>query len=240
MPILRDWKISLSIDQVLRAQGVTPQAMERFARQRDVAAQALALGLALVEPAVAYRQFKVKAVHHERLVLSDGTGLTDEKPALLGKGIVRLLAPARQVVILACTIGGALENLAAAMLPANQALGLALDALGSAAVQALIEQACAYFGEQAAGRDWQATVPFSPGMPDWPVDHGQEQIFALLNGAEPLSDLAGIRLMLSGRMAPQKSISAAIGLGPEVDGSGRVCDYCSIRQTCRHQDQYIK
>jgi len=75
-------------------------------------------------------------------------------------------------------------------------------------------------------------------MEGWPADLGQEQIFTLLNHAGGLAGQAGVSLSSSGMMTPQKSISAVLGLGPEVDGSGRVCDYCSIQNTCRHKDTY--
>jgi hypothetical protein len=75
-------------------------------------------------------------------------------------------------------------------------------------------------------------------MPDWPAGPGQQGLLAVLDGAEPLSAQAGIVLSSSGMLIPQKTITAAMGLGPEVDGSGQVCDYCSARQTCRYKDTY--
>jgi hypothetical protein len=39
-------------------------------------------------------------------------------------------------------------------------------------------------------------------------------------------------------MVPLKSLSMVLGSGPEVDNSGRVCDYCTLKNSCRYQDHY--
>ncbi len=227
MPVLKEWNIQIDVDRILTAQGADPAVIR--ARNPNLVAvteRALAEGLPLIEPVVAYRQLKIKKVNHERLILSeDGT--------LSGKTIGRVLAPAQQVVVMVCTIGSLLENFSSAVLPTDPVYGLALDSLGSAAVETLVVSACAYFGNQAAALGMQATIPLNPGMEGWPAERGQMEIFKLLDPAE-----AGVRLTPSGMMIPQKSLSLVIGLGEEVGSQGRVCDYCSLRATCRYQDQY--
>jgi hypothetical protein len=39
-------------------------------------------------------------------------------------------------------------------------------------------------------------------------------------------------------MIPRKSLSMVVGLGSDMERSGRACDYCSMQETCRYQDHY--
>jgi hypothetical protein len=112
---------------------------------------------------------------------------------------------------------------------------LALDGVGSAAVEALANAACRYFEEQAAGEGWQTSIPLSPGMIDWPLVEGQPQIFHLLEN-EPLE----VELTNSYIMLPRKSLTMVLGAGPEMTAAGRTCDFCSLREVCRYQDHYAK
>lgn len=230
MPLLNDVDLNnIDIDQILRSQAADPaEIRERSPRLVEIAQRALDEGLPLIEPHVAYRELRVKSLNHERLLLSGGGTLT-------GKLIAKQLGPAREVVVMVCTIGELLEKYASAVLPVDPSFGLALDALGSAAIENLVVAACAYFGTQAKSRDMQATIPLNPGMQGWPVDRGQQQIFALIDPAE-----AGVRLTSSGMMIPQKSLSLVIGFGEDVGEGGRICDYCSIRNNCRYQETYVE
>jgi hypothetical protein len=131
------------------------------------------------------------------------------------------------------TIGSGLETLSSSMLQSDPALGLALDGLGSSAVEALVEAACGRFAHEAEADGLKAGIPLNPGIETWPLEKGQVQIFALIDPAQ-----IGIEVTSAGMMYPQKSLSAVIGIGEEIDPAGRVCDFCSLRDTCRYQDQY--
>ncbi len=227
MPVLKEWKLNINVDEVLRAQGADPAVMRsRHPALAAVAERALAEGLPLIEPTLAYRRLRVKSVQHGRLLMVGGGVLS-------GKLILQNLAPAEEVVVMLGTIGGLLEQYAAAMLAADPVYGLALDSLGSVAIENLVVAACSYFGAGAAERNLHTTIPLNPGLEGWPVDKGQAQIFALLDPAE-----AGIQLTSAGMMIPQKSLSVVIGVGENVGQGGRVCDYCGMRNTCRYQDEY--
>lgn len=227
MPILLDLPLSLDPDRILRAQGANPEVVcARSPKLFELAQRALDLGAPLLEPVVAYREFKIKSMQHERLILSDGGSLA-------GKTIMRLLAPAKRAVVMVCTVGLQVENLAHALLPGDPGLGMALDGLGTAAVEALTVAACSHFSTLAAAQGLQTTLPLSPGMEGWPTEAGQKQIFRLVPPEE-----AGIELTSAGMMSPQKSLSLVLGIGEELEEPGRVCDYCAQRLTCRHQDTY--
>jgi hypothetical protein len=100
-------------------------------------------------------------------------------------------------------------------------------------VEALANAACLYFERLAMDGGLQASIPLSPGMVDWPVSDGQPQVFKLLG--EAASD---VQLTPSYIMVPQKSLTMVMGIGADVKSSGRTCDYCSMRNTCRYQEHY--
>jgi hypothetical protein len=227
MPVLTDLNLQLSVDQILKTEGVDPEvARAKNPALVSIAERALQTGFPLIEPVVAYRSLKVKSVKHERVMLEDAGVLT-------GKLVALHLGPAQQAVVMVCTIGRALESYASAVLPDDPAYGFALDALGTVAVEALTVAACRNFGEIGAAEGLQTTLPLSPGMDGWNTARGQAQIFALVEPKE-----AGVELTDSGMMVPQKSLAFVIGLGEEVQNNGRICDYCSLRWSCRYQDQY--
>lgn len=225
--ILTEWKIDLDVDAVLRGQGADPAII----RQRkpvlvEIAAQALDEGTPLLHPHVAHREFGVDGLRHERLALEGGGWLT-------GPLIARHLGPAQRVIVMVCTIGPELEETIGRAMRSDVARGLALDGLGSAAVEMLANQVCHRFEEQAHAVGLETTIPLSPGMIGWAVDEGQPQIFSLLDTSE-----IGVTLADSGMMLPRKSLSMALGIGADMGQAGRTCDYCAVRETCRYQSHY--
>lgn len=227
MAQLSGLSISLQVDNILRAQGVDPvAARERSPKLVAIASKALQTGLPLIDPRVAYRSLPVHGIAHNRISLEGAAPLT-------GGLLSEHLAGAHEVVILLGTIGPALETHASAVYPGNGPLGLALDALGTAAVDALIKAACTHFNSLARQRGLSATIPLSPGMEGWDIAAGQKQLFSVLAPSE-----AGITITAGGMMKPQKSLTALIGLGDEPATGARSCDYCTVRATCRYQDQY--
>lgn len=222
MPILRDLELNLSADDILRAQGGDPASIRaRRPQFVEIAEQALAEGLPLLQPTVLYQRFQIKSLVHDRLLL-DGGGV------LSGPLIRQHLAGASQVAVVASTIGPDLEKRAA--VASDWTYGLALDGVGSAAAEALAEAACHRLEEMGAREGLKATTPINPGLVGWPVLEGQQEIFGLLDGQE-----IGMTLLPTGLMLPQKSISFVIGLGIGIVSGGGTCDYCGMRERCRYR-----
>lgn len=227
MPLLKDLELELDAHQVLRAQGADPAAVaERRPALLETAGRALKEGLPLLEPRVLYRELSVRSVDHERLYFAGGTILS-------GPFISRHLAPARKVVIILCTIGGELEKQAMEITSANMVYGLALDGVGSAAVEALANLTCRHFEVLSEKEGMQSTIPFHPGMSDWPVEEGQPQIFGLLD-----AKIVGVELTSSFMMVPRKSLTMLIGIGPGIRSAGSACDYCSMKDTCLYREHH--
>ncbi len=226
MQVWRDWQLDLDVDQVLRGQGADPQIVRaRRPSLVDVAARALTEGQPLLAPVVGYRELPVVEMRHERLTLDGGQ--------LAGPLITQHLAAAEQVWVIVCTIGGALDALLGSIMNDDPVFGLALDGLGSAAVEALAAAACRRIEAGAAELGRQVSLPLSPGMIGWPVVEGQAQVFGLIDAGE-----AGISLTSGRMMVPRKSLSMVLGTGEKLSVAGKACDYCSLQETCRYQDHY--
>lgn len=226
MALLSHWDLDLSTDDVLRGQGADPVVIRsRRPALVAVAERALEAGLGLLQPRVAFTRLRVTGLRHERLTLDGGL--------LQGPLIAQHLGAAEQVIVMVCTIGERIDAEVARYMEDDPSFALALDGLGSAAAEALAAAACHGFEVEAAGTGLKASLPLSPGMIDWPVPEGQEQIFALVDAAE-----AGVHLTQGGMMVPRKSLSLVLGLGPELEAAGSACAYCSLQATCRYQDHY--
>ncbi len=225
MPALENLELDFDVDAVLRGQGAEPAILRaRRPALVDLAEKALHEGLPLVQPKVAYRSFQVQELRHERLIFAGGGQLS-------GKLVAQHLGQAREVYVLLCSIGFDLERYAEETWNTSAVYSLALEGAGSAAVEALANAACRRLDEQAIQRGWKSSIPLSPGMTDWPVEDGQPQIFNLLAGEELEVSLTPSYIML-----PKKSLTMVIGMGPDMNSSGRPCDYCNLNRVCRYQN----
>jgi hypothetical protein len=235
MPVIKEWTLELNADHILRAQGAEPAAIRaRKPGLVEIAEWALQEGRPLMQPTVLFQEIRVQGLKHERLELENPEN-PEIRRGLTGSLIAQHLGPAEHIVVLVCTIGETLENIAAELMTTDPLLGWAMDGLGSAATESLATMACNQIEASAAEAGKQTTLPLSPGMIGWPVDRGQEQIFALL-GDKPAQ--IGIKINSSSMMTPRKSLSMVLGVGTNVGNTGRTCDYCSVSSTCKYQNHY--
>jgi len=177
-----------------------------------------------MEPVILYDLFPVEEVHPGEVVLKE--------VRLRSKGLAKLWAPAQEVALILCTIGPALDEQVSAHFVASDPLrGLVLDAIGTAALEELAEEACRLIAEVAKGKGWEASAPLSPGNLDWGLE--EQRVFFDLLPAEGI----GLRLRESYQMTPLKTLSLAMGLGGEVLPSieESPCTYCSLSRTCRYR-----
>ncbi|NJD57785.1 MAG: hypothetical protein C3F13_04805 [Anaerolineales bacterium] len=220
--------LAYDVDAVLRGQGADPAVLRaRRPALVEIAERARQESLSLLAPRVVYREYTVAGVQHERLLLGESKRLESSL-------LARQLAPATKVIILLATIGDELEECVSKIWEADMVYALALDGAGSGAVEALANAACRYFEKKALEEGLQASIPFSPGMVNWSVAEGQPQIFELLG-----EDGSIVSLTPSFVMIPRKSLTMVMGLGTNLDSSGRTCDFCTMRATCRYQDHYL-
>jgi hypothetical protein len=218
-----DWQLSMTVDDILRGQGASPEVIRQRKPSLMMAAERARVdGLSLLHPVALTCAALVREYRHERILLEGGGNLT-------GPLVTRHLIGAQQVVAAVCSIGLELEEVVTHLLGEDPLYALALDGLGNAAVEILAQQVCGHIAEKVQSEGLQASTPLSPGSPDWPVEIGQPQIFSLIDPS-----LASIRLTSGGMMLPKKSMSFIVGLGHEMS-QANLCEVCSLQETCRYQ-----
>ena len=231
MPILDKWDIQLTTDQVLRAQGSDPDVIRsRRPNLVKYTEEAILRGQPLLQPRVLYEKYQVKCLTHERLELIIPNS-NQGRYYLSGPLIAQQLARTQSIIAMVCTIGSDLDECVSSLFKIEPMLGLALDGVGSAAVELLAIQACNYIEKKVNDDGYNTTIPLNPGMIGWPVDIGQPQLFSLLDSEE-----IHVSLTDSCMMVPNKSLSLVIGIGTDVSILGTVCDYCSLNSICRYQN----
>lgn len=219
MPFVTDFEISLEAPQVLRGQGIDdPQRASSGAVA--VAQQVLGEAQSLLAPAAMYVIVPVHAFRHQTVVL-DG-GATFEGPL-----VAQALAGATEVALAVCTIGAALEERSQAQFAAGDSLqALALDGAANAAVGAVSMAVLSRICDEASARGLATGMRASPGQEGWPIQQ-QRVLFGLVPAGE-----IGVCLTDTCLMLPRKSVSFAIGLGPQMRPDAVACDFCSKRERC--------
>jgi hypothetical protein len=227
MPIISSgWELEIKVEDVLFAQAADAAVLSRRSpRLIEVVEKAIEDAHGLLSPMVAYKVIEVESFQNEMLTLHGGF-------ILVNPLFTELMTNVRSVIIMVCTIGGALECVASTSADEDITYSFALDSVGSVAVDQLSTLACRYFESQMNIKGWQTTIAITPGMIGWDLQEGQNQVFGIL------ADLNhGVKLTASGLMIPLKSVSMMIGAGPEVKHGGLSCDYCELKDRCQFQKQ---
>ena len=216
MPIIRDIRLRLHLDRILRREGLPKNISPNPSIQKVIleTLKNIEQG-SLLSPAVAYEIFPVEKIINE-----------------VDTPIASLISGAREVAAAVCTIGNNLEMRVKNYIDINEPLSaLIMDGIGSAAVDILSEKACNIIASAASSRGYMAGSPISPGMQGLPITN-QKHLFDLIPAGE-----IGVTLTDSGTMIPLKSVSMIMGLGFEMKRWKRVevCATCHLRNTCPHR-----
>src|SRR4030042_1051326 len=148
MPILDKWDLILTPDEVRRAQAADPETIRvRRPALVRVTEEAITRGKPLLQPKVLYKKYRVDRFIHDRLELEHPCG-ENGSFYLSGQLIGQHLAKAQEVILMLCTIGSELDNTVSSLFKLNPVDAVALDGVGSAAVEMLAIQACNHFEKQ--------------------------------------------------------------------------------------------
>lgn len=120
--------------------------------------------------------------------------------------LAKNLSGCGQAVLFAATLGAEEDLLRRRAGVDSPARALVLDAMGSAAIEALCDALCGGWARENPGL--RLRPRFSPGYGDLPLDF-QARLLAFLDSGRK----AGITLSETLLMVPQKSVSAIVGLG---------------------------
>ncbi len=148
---------------------------------------------------------------------------------LRGKDISEHLDGCFGAALLCATLGSGADDLLRRVQSEDMAKALVCDALASAAV----EQVCDEAENEIRSRfpDKFTTWRFSPGYGDFPIDC-QKDFLAAVNAQRAV----GVCLSRGGLLTPTKSVTAVIGLSDRpVPAKRRGCASCAIREKCLYR-----
>jgi len=226
---MKNWLVddlNITVDSVLRGQGADPDIIRsRSPRLIAIAEKALDSVINLIEPVVIIKEYEVTDYRHNGLELDGGIKISG--PVVTGH-----LIGASYLSVVVCTVGPKIDAYALDIMDEDIVLGLAIDGVGSAAVESLANAVCRKIELEAASEGNQTTIPLSPGMIGWGIEEGQPLIFDLIN-----EDEIDVSLTSHNVMVPRKSLSMILGIGPNINSGERICDYCIMSETCRYKDQ---
>jgi hypothetical protein len=226
MALLRGWRFSLETDDVLAGQGLEPsRARTGHLPLVEAASEALAFGLPLLAPAVVCQALTSP---HEQAWKALAAG----HPA--DAGGCGQVTDAGQVIAAVCTVGEALERASAEAMADEPLLGLALDGLGTAAVEALADGVCRYCEALLPAGAPRASVRMSPGV-GLPLAEGQRIIFGAVDAAA-----IGVTINEGSQMRPAKSLSMLVAIGETHAPAPRPCAACDMRGRCRYQTLAVR
>ena len=139
-----------------------------------------------------------------------------------------MLADCRHCAVLVCTLGAAFDQWMRREQSRDMSRAVMLDALGSAYVEAGCDAAEDAIRARFPGM--HLTDRFSPGYGDLSLDV-QPQLMALAGAGR-----IGVTLTDSMLMAPQKSVTAIVGVADRPQPARvRGCAYCALNKTCPYR-----
>lgn len=224
MQIWDDWKLDITVDQVLRAQGCDPTETRRLRPALvEMAQRAISEYSSYLTPKVGIEEFAIISHLHTYLLLQDNLSLH-------GAAIVKALADADSLICGIATLGPALEAAVDRSIAVDPALGLAVDGLGNAALDLLQIEACRRIEQRASARGKHASILFSPGMVGWELIESQPQVYELAP-----AEAVGVAMNNDLQMIPTKSISFVLGLSGHPFGETSMCSVCGLQGICRYR-----
>ena len=194
-----------------RGTPVEPELMERLRALCREAERAL-------EPRAVVRSFDLAADG-----AFSGTRFIPE-----GSDVRAMLAPCFRGVLLAATLGAQSERMLLRAQARDAGGALLLDAVLSAAIEAVCDAQEAALRREAEAQGLYLTDRFSPGYGDMPLAQGA-QILAVLDAQRRI----GLMMTGSGLMVPRKSVTAVLGVSrTPVARRPAGCEGCIARETC--------
>lgn len=141
-----------------------------------------------------------------------------------GQSLRKHLANATKVIFLSATVGEMVEEAASSAFARGEyALGMLIDAAATAAVEQAADELEKLLTNKYQKEGFKMTFRFSPGYGDWDLSE-QGKVTVLAN-----TEAIGVTLTDSLMLMPRKSITAVIGLCPDIndDTPSKGCNKCS-------------
>jgi len=206
MKIIKDIKLNIDRDEVLRYQGYSKKKVKTPNQNiLNITEEEINRGYDLFEPQGIYSLVKIIGLASKGINLENG--LTFRFP----KSIINQLKGASHLLVGVVTIGDFLEKKVSELFSQGEyPRALALDAVGTVAVEDFSREVRKLARQEVEERGFKTSRHFSPGYGGWEVSQ-QEIIFKSIPGEN-----IGVRLTKGYMMLPQKSLSWIIGVGKEM------------------------
>lgn len=154
-----------------------------------------------------------------------------EAGILRGGDVIKHLEGCPQALLLAVTLGPAVDVQIRRAGVGDIAAGVASDALGSALAEQAAEAAEAELRQWAAKEGKYLTGRFSPGYGDWDI-----AVQPLVANALDTVRRAGLCVTDTNLMIPRKSVTAILGVSDHpVKGKLAGCGHCVLRTRCEYR-----
>lgn len=192
---------------------INEQETKRYAGLRtnqefpdDIVSNACITVQALAKPRGIFQQCYYDPESHDLLC--------DEPFTIEGEQIRSHLGDAEIAVVMAVTIGSAIEEeIDKLFITKEYTKGLMMDAAATTATEMIADQLNRYIDEMAAKKGYKTTWRFSPGYGDWPLTQQTKLVKAIH------ADQIGIAITTSLMLVPRKSVTAIIGLKKDAEPS---------------------
>jgi len=220
MKIIKNIKLKIEEEEVLRYQGCHNNKLKKVNKTiMKITREEIERGYNLFEPQGIYSPIKIKQISFSdgRVDLKNGFSLN------FSNSIINLLEGTNCLVLGVVTIGSTLENKVSELFSQGEyPRAIALDAVGTVAVEALSKYVRNLICQEVKDRNLQITRHFSPGYNDWDISQ-QKDIFKIIP-----ADKIGVSLTESCMILPRKSLSWIIGIGKDIGMLSKEKDACKI------------
>ncbi len=207
MKIIKDIKLNIDREEVLRYQGYSKKKVKKPNRNiLQITEEEINRGYSLFKPREIYSLIKIIS-----FTSKGGINLENELVFRFSKSIINQLKGASHLFVGVVTIGDFLEKKVSELFSQGEyPRALALDAVGTVAVEDFSREVRKLARQEVKEQRFKTSRHFSPGYGGWEVSQ-QEIIFKSI-----LTNNIGVRLTKGYMMLPQKSLSWIIGVGKEM------------------------
>ena len=220
MKIIKDIKLKIDEDEVLRYQGYSKNKIKIPSEViLQIIREEITRSHNLFEPQGIYSSIKIKQISFSdgRADLKNGFSLN------FSNSIINLLKGTSYLVLGVVTIGSSLENKVSEFFTQGEyPRAISLDAVGTVAVESLSRYIRNLVCQEAKEQYFKTTRYFSPGYGDWDISQ-QKDIFKII----PTNKI-GVSLTESCMILPRKSLSWIIGIGKDIGMLSKEKDACKI------------
>lgn len=222
MKIIKDTKLNIDKEEVLRYQGYSKKKVKKPNQNiLRITEEEIIRGCNLFKPQGVYSLIKIINFTPEGRI-----NLENELSFKFSKSIIDQLKGASHLLVGIVTIGDFLEKKVSELFSQGEyPQALALDAVGTVAVEDFSREVRKLARQEVKEQGFKTSRHFSPGYGGWEVSQ-QDIIFKSIP-----ADNIGVRLTEVYMMLPQKSLSWIIGVGKEMIISSEEDNNCGNCQS---------